>query len=631
MKKMPFFCTAWLVIGACNGGGSSTGDGQADPDGRDPQVEGDGTPGDGIETDPSTDPDAEEEAIGPDPHVSGELRRWHPLTLTFDGPEAAEHDVDPNPFLDFRLQVLLTSPTGAFFSVPGFFDGDGSGGPSGGRWSARFTPDESGAWSYEVSFRRGSEVAVSPDPGEGTPLAPDGTSGVFLIEETDKEAPDFRATGRIVYGGTHYLGTQDGNVWIKGGTDSPENFLGYAGFEGTVDQEGGADTGGLPDGLHTYEPHVPDWSEGDPDWNDGAGRGIVGALNYLGEARVNSIYFLPCNLGGDGRETYPYLDPADLLHIDLGKVDQWNTVLAHAQTRGIALHVVLNETEDENENLHDGGALGVERKLYYRELIARFGHHPGLFWNLGEENDYGSDRQIEFAAWIRDADPYDHPITVHTHVDQPADQYDGLVGDPHFELASIQLSPERAGEFSETWRQESADAGRPWAVMLDEIGHYLVGVTDTNAAEIRRLVLWPAYLSGAGGVEWYCGYFDLPPGGDVNLEDFRTRAEMWLYTWIARQFMQTLPVVDMEPADGLLGDPSGQVFALPGEVYALYLPDGGETTLDLSGAAGVFDLHWYDVETGDWSDAETVEGGGVVDLPVPAFAGDVAGRLTLVP
>ena len=29
----------------------------------------------------------------------------------------------------------------------------------------------------------------------------------------------------------------------------------------------------------------------------------------------------------------------------------------------------------ENDQMLDGGALGDERKLYYRELIARFSHH----------------------------------------------------------------------------------------------------------------------------------------------------------------------------------------------------------------------------------------------------------------
>lgn len=43
---------------------------------------------------------------------------------------------------------------------------------------------------------------------------------------------------------------------------------------------------------------------------------------------------------------------------------------------GLMLHVVTQETE--NDRLLDGGEPGFERKLYYRELIARFAHHPAL-------------------------------------------------------------------------------------------------------------------------------------------------------------------------------------------------------------------------------------------------------------
>ena len=48
------------------------------------------------------------------------------------------------------------------------------------------------------------------------------------------------------------------------------------------------------------------------------------------------------------------------------------------------MHFKTQETE--NEQLLDGGNVGVERKVYYRELIARFGHHLALNWNMGEEN-----------------------------------------------------------------------------------------------------------------------------------------------------------------------------------------------------------------------------------------------------
>jgi len=548
------------------------------------------------------------------------------LSFVLTGPSHAETDTDPNPFLDYRFNMTFTSPSGVKLLVPGFFAGNGSG-EAGKLWKVRFRADEVGVWSYEAGFVEGPNIAIDLSVSAGTPAAFNGAAGTFTIEASDKAAPDFRATGRIIYTDSHYLRTQDDKRWIKGGADSPENFLGYVGFDNTIDQPNGVNTTGLKNGLHEYGPHVMDWKPGDPDWNNGAGHGIIGALNYLASEYVNSIYFLPCNLGGDGRETYPYVAPDDLLHIDLSKVDQWETVFAHAQTLGIALHFVLNETESGNENLHDNGTLGVQRKLYYRELSARFAHHPGLFWNIGEENDYGDTKQIEFATYLRAQDPYDHPTTVHTNFNAAGKQYNGLIGNPNFEMSSLQIKPENANNYTETWRAKSANAGRPWAIMVDEIGPAGTGVTDTNTEYVRKNTLWPAYLSGAAGVEWYFGYHKLPLGGDMRCEDFRTRKEMWKATWIARQFIAELPLETMVPADGLLGGQNGQVFAQAGAVYAVYLPNGGQATVDLSAEEGNWGLRWYNVNNGKWSATYGVDAPGVVSLGTPAFSGDVAAVL----
>ena len=78
-----------------------------------------------------------------------------------------------------------------------------------------------------------------------------------------------------------------------------------------------------------------------------------------------------------------------------------------ATSKGMYLHFKTLETE--NELTMDGGNLGPERILYYRELIARYGHHLALNWNLGEEINDASTAQKQ--AWSRsfyDNDPYHH-------------------------------------------------------------------------------------------------------------------------------------------------------------------------------------------------------------------------------
>ena len=132
------------------------------------------------------------------------------------------------------------------------------------------------------------------------------------------------------------------------------------------------------------ESSYTDWNAGDPTWKDGKGKGIIGAVNYLSEQGMNAFSFLTMNINGDDKNVFPYLNSSNFVRIDVSKTDQWEIAFEHAQKMGMYLHFKMQETE--NNNLLDGGNLGIQRKLYCRELIARFAHHLALNWNVGEEN-----------------------------------------------------------------------------------------------------------------------------------------------------------------------------------------------------------------------------------------------------
>ena len=161
---------------------------------------------------------------------------------------------------------------------------------------------------------------------------------------------------------------------------------------------------------------------------------------------------------------------------------------------------------------------------------------------------------------------------------------------------------------------------------MDENGTWNTGLTDSNADLMRKEVLYDVYFSG-GQLEWYAGYHDLPLGGDVKLEDFRTRQPMWRSMRIARQFMEDhLPYWEMEPADELVldDDPKfggAECLAKQGEVYALYLPRGNHhTKLDLrhTDRRERFKLRWFNPRSGAFEgSARTLEGGELVPLKGP--------------
>ena len=59
--------------------------------------------------------------------VSGELKQWHAVTVTFDGPQSSE-TATPNPFTDYRMDVTFTGPSGQTYKVPGYYAADGNAG-----------------------------------------------------------------------------------------------------------------------------------------------------------------------------------------------------------------------------------------------------------------------------------------------------------------------------------------------------------------------------------------------------------------------------------------------------------------------------------------------------------------------
>ncbi|MEM6458552.1 MAG: DUF5060 domain-containing protein [Planctomycetota bacterium] len=640
--------------------------------------------------------------------LTGPTQQWQTLDLTFALPGTFDEKAGPNnPFLDYRLQVEFTQGNQTY-SVPGYYagnDGDGN-----GLWRVHFTPDTAGDWTYTTDFRTGTNAAVLLDNEvAGAGLITTGQhnqSGGFTAAAFDPSAPGFASKGRLRYSGEHYLQFGDGSYWLKSGMDSPENILGYRGFDNTqtkgVNRIGNETFQGNLGILHNFNPHGQDYDPGDPSWDTpdfdygntpaegGDARNLIGAANYLSSVGVNSIYFLVNNIGGDAKDTHPYANIStpqqlagefntgvanDNLRFDNSKLAQWEQFFTHAQEKGLHLHVVLNERELANKSELDNATLGVERKLYYREMVARFGHHNSLQWNMSEEYDFAgrpggfgateaeeAQAVIDFAAYLTAVDPYDHPLTVHnaqkanidTDPNNSAWQY--FIGEEDFDLTSLQRAGEEEGwsDTVENFRDATAAAGRPIAVMIDEpesITRIAIGANDDTDPSgdtdferfttVRKTMTWDIYFSGGAGVEWFVH------NADQSIENFRPFEKVFVETAQARRFVEdNLPFLEMTPDDDLVRyadeDYGGaEVFAKAGEVYAIYLPDGSNDDgpdnvapqLDLRDFAELeFLLRWYNPRSGVFDDQTGVlVGGGWASLgATPSGFGSVADWTALV-
>ena len=552
--------------------------------------------------------------------VIGEFKRWHKMTWQCEGPQTGEN-ANPNPFTNFRFNATFKHlDSGKTYKVPGYYAADGksadSSAKSGNIWHVHFSPDKVGTWKYEFSFRKGPFIATIRSPKLGASAGFfDGQSGTFEIAETDKQGVDFRAHGRLQYVGEHYLkfaGT--GDYFLKCGADAPENLLAYADFDGNFKKDGHGDQF-----VKTWEPHVKDWKEGDPTWAKGKGKGLIGAVNYLVSKRLNAMSFLTLNIKGDDKNVFPYINYNERKRFDVSKLAQWERVFEHAQQNGIFLH--FKTQEHENQGLLDNGGLGFERKLYYRELIARFGHHLALNWNLCEESgEWGKqvtptqttpNRQA-MAQYFHDHDPYQHLVVIHN-------------GNPFFDLlgdkskltgASVQTNRQDFGNVHGAilkWRNQSAKAGKPWVVSCDEPGDAQFSLVpdainpDHDNARINAL--WGTIMAGGAGVEWYFGYKN--EHSDLTCQDWRSRELMWnqcqhaldLFAGRVADSNGKIAFHRMQPKDSLV---SGENYCLyePGKQWLVFLKSGGAADLDLEGTSGSCSIRWYNPRSGEFLEGE---------------------------
>lgn len=554
--------------------------------------------------------------------VKGELKKWHRVQIFFQGPDASEMD-ENNPFLNYRLDVIFENQ-GKSYTVPGFYAADGNSAEtsndSGNIWEVRFTPDKVGEWTYTASFKKGTAIAVS-DAIANAESADfmDGSTGTFTVTETDKTGRDNRGKGRLNYVGESYLKfAETKDYFIKLGVDAPENLLAYKDFDVSTNALGF---------RKNWNPHRKDF-EADAKpflWKGEKGKNLLGAISYLAGEELNVFSFLTFNVDGDDRNIFPYVLKVPIeeyetyasdkknkeawetmfhkTRLDVSKLEQWERIFEYSERKGMFLHFKTNETE--TDHLMDGGDFGIEGKLYYRELIARFGHHLALNWNLGEENDQPIENVIEVAEYIKTLDPYQHHRVVHTFPNKD-DRYQELIGNQSVLTgASLQL---RDPEFSDVhdrvlkWKRKSDSTGVKWALAVDEPGKADIALLpddeDPSHDLPRERALWGTLMAGGYGVEWFFGYAS--PNSDLTCENFRSRDLFWGQNRHALHFFKEfLPFWEMEPADDLTTDKSSYCFAKKYEVYCIYLPSGLETTsINLGDPGRAFSIKWYDPRNG---------------------------------
>jgi hypothetical protein len=281
-----------------------------------------------------------------------------------------------NPFADVRVEGEFTSPSGATYRAPGFYDGDIV-------WRVRFNPNEPGAWTYRISSR-------SADPE----LAEEGS-----FEVTPRETRGFlKATPGQVWGFEYEDGTP---AFLFG--DTVYNLFGmaYCGIDVVPFLERRARQGfnllrvrlpvslfHPPDGYNQWQTHRT-WPWG-------------------------------------GSEQAPLFDRFNLPYFRV--VDR---VVRECDRLGLGLEMIMQAWGFEFPFAHRDTFLPEWEELWMRWLIARYDAHESVyFWTLMNEYEYYpngdwhykpvADRwAMRLGRWMKREAQHGHVISVHNGPPEP--------------------------------------------------------------------------------------------------------------------------------------------------------------------------------------------------------------------
>ena len=477
-----------------------------------------------------------------------------------------------NPFMDVQVDVLFEKD-GKSWKIPAFWDGDNI-------WKVRFAAPETGVYSYRVVSSDKSNKGLNGEKQSLTIAAYQGDNtlykhGMIGISEDNRHFAHADGTPFFWLGDTWWKNLSKRMTW-EGFQEltADRKKKGFSVIQivcGPYPDEGPFEPGWENEGGMPYK--TQDFKVLNPDYFKYADR----RLEHLVDAEM-----VPAIVGAWGR--------ADC------------------------------------DALKAVGAEGLKR--HWRYLIARYGAYP-VVWILGGELEnqtkWGVGVWAEIARYIRETDPYQHPITVHSgsgrrgvEGDDVVISYD-MVGGSHDQEIAIHSA---LGNF-----QAAYNVNPPMPVLVGETCYE--GHMQQGFQYIQRHMFWMYMLSGAAGHTygaagiWHAG-IEGDPGvasgafGGRKVYDWTTWREGMNYpgaTQIGagKKLLERYPWSRFEPHPEW-ADEGCFAAGIPGEVRFIYLPRRniynweGPVIKDLDPTVD-WRVYYFDPATGRTFEQDTIKAG----------------------
>jgi hypothetical protein len=240
------------------------------------------------------------------------------------------------------------------------------------------------------------------------------------------------------------------------------------------------------------------------------------------------------------------------------------------------------------------------QEAYVRKVVETVGDLDNVLYEISNENHPASTEwqyhMIRFIKEVERGRPQQHPVGM-------TFQYRGGDNATLFDSPADWVSPNPDGGYKD---DPPVNDGRK--VILNDTDH-LWGIGGNSGW------VWKSFLRGHHPLfmDPYDGKVLAKPF-DPDFDPVRRSLGQTL------RFAERLDLAAMVPTRDVAS--TGFCLAAPGRAYLIYLPEGGNVSVDLAGASGRFSVEWLHPETGQTKTGDAVDGGGKKSLASPFEHGD---------